>query len=122
LNQKDRILNVLSYGINTYNSSLSINSIHAETNAIMNLPRLRQRKHLKKIDIFVIRTSSKGKLGMSKQCSACLLAMSTIPQTKGYIIKNILFTDENGNIINSTLTKLLNNENQHISRFYKNYY
>jgi cytidine deaminase len=103
-----------------YKSSTSINSIHAETNAIMNLPKLKRNKRLKKIDILVIRTSSTGKLGISKPCYSCLINMVNLPEKRGYIIKNILYSDENGDIIHTTLQNLLTKSDYHITRYYRN--
>ena len=112
-------LKALSYGINMYDVGGGVNSIHAEVNAIMNLPQRPHNKHLKKIDILVIRTSVIGKIGISKPCIKCLIDMSTIPQKKGYIIKNILYSDCDGEIITTTLKKLINSKDYHISRYYK---
>ena len=102
-----------------YDSGRGINSIHAEANAIMKLiPRPRQR-HLKKIDILVIRTSGNGKVGISKPCIKCLLDMSTLPQKKGYVIKNVLYSDYDGSIVTTTLKHLIHSDDHHVSRYYK---
>jgi cytidine deaminase len=114
-----RVLKALSYGINTYDVGGGVNSIHAEANAIMNLPTRPRNKHLKKIDILVIKTSAMGKIGISKPCIKCLIDMSTMPQKKGYIIKNILYSDHNGEIITTTLKKLIESDDHHMSRYYK---
>jgi len=119
--QMSRIFKALSYGTNTYDSSRGVNSIHAEANAIMNLPPRPIKKHLKKIDILVIRTSGTAKLGISKPCAKCLIDLSNLPQKRGYIVKNIAYTSHDGNIINTTLKKLISSDEHHISRFYKNH-
>ena len=117
--QHSRVLKPLSYGINMYDSGRGVNTIHAEANAIMNLPPRPRKKHLKKIDILVIKTSSAGKIGISKPCVKCLIDMSTLPQKRGYIVKNILYSDHNGIIVNTTLKRLINSGDHHISRYYK---
>jgi hypothetical protein len=85
----------------------------------MNLPSLPRKKNLKKIDILVIRTSAKARLGMSKPCIKCLIDMSILPQKKGYVIKNIFYSDKDGNIVNTTLKHLINCNDYYVSRFYR---
>ncbi len=114
-----RVFKPLSYGINTYDTGGGANTTHAEANAIINLPSRPKKRHLKKIDILVIKTSINGKIGISKPCVRCLIDMSILPQKKGYIIKNILYSDRDGNIIYTTLKKLLESNDYHMSRFYK---
>jgi cytidine deaminase len=108
----------LSYGINICHPT-GVNGIHAEAYAIMNLPSLPRKKNLKKIDILVIRTSAKARLGMSKPCIKCLIDMSILPQKKGYVIKNIFYSDKDGNIVNTTLKHLINCNDYYVSRFYR---
>ena len=121
-NIKGRVLNILSYGINTYNIKHNNGSTHAEVNAINNLPSYpNNRKQLKKINIFVIRTSNTGKIGMSKPCIKCIQDMNIIPQKKGYIIKNVYYSETSGEIITTSLNKLISDENFHVSKYYKNH-
>ena len=44
--------------------------------------------------------------------------METIPDKKGYKIQNIYYSDNDGNIIKTTLNSL-KNEEHHYSRFYR---
>jgi hypothetical protein len=44
--------------------------------------------------------------------------MKTLPEKKGYRIKNIYYSNENGQIVKSSI-KTLENEELHISRFYR---
>jgi hypothetical protein len=120
LNQKGRILNVMSYGINMYDNTRGVGTTHAEANAINNLPpRPRNRKHLKRIDILVIRTSQTGKIGMSKPCIKCIIDMTTIPPKRGYIIKNVSYSNSDGNIVTTSLNDMVEEGNYHVTRFYK---
>jgi hypothetical protein len=90
-------------------------------NAIENLlDAPTNKKKLINIDIIVIRTSKTGLLGMSKPCSHCLLLMQTLPNKKGYIIKNIYYSNANGDIIKTSIDKLLL-EDLHISSYYRNH-
>ena len=117
--KKSHIFKVLSYGINSYDFTRGVGSMHAENNAIMNLPsRPRNKKYLK-VNILVIRISQTGKLGNSKPCIKCIIDMLNLPQKKGYIIKNVLYSNENGLIEYTTLDKIINNGNFHVSRFYR---
>ena len=45
--------------------------------------------------------------------------MSIIPQQKGYKIKNIYYSDNDGAIVKTTLNKLQNDDQIHYSRFYR---
>lgn len=113
--------NILSYGFNKM-GDLSGNEagIHAEYDAISNLKPLQIKKKLKSINMIIIRMSKYNKLQSSKPCTMCIKNMKNLPVKKGYIIKNIYYSDENGNIIKSNLRSLENSE-QHYSRFYRNH-
>ena len=120
LNGKGVVFKELSIGINLYHSSGKNDSTHAEVSAILNLPLRERNKRLYKINILVIRTSLSGKIGNSKPCFKCILNMLTLPQKRGYIIKNVYYSNENGEIIESTPQQLLDNGNYHVTRYYRN--
>ena len=44
--------------------------------------------------------------------------MKTLPQKKGYKIENIYYSDEEGNIIKTTLNKL-DSEEKHYSKYFR---
>ena len=119
--EKGDMFNVISYGINKYKADKNSPSIHAEINAISNLPYIKKTKKKSNINILVIRTSHNGKINMSKPCLNCIRLMQILPQNKGYIIKNIYYSDENGNIIKTNLNKITNDKDIHISRFYRDH-
>ncbi len=117
---KGHILKVLSYGINTYNNPWGVGTIHAEANAINNLPpHSNKKKNLKKVNILVIKTSPTGKIGISKPCIKCIMNMMTLPIKRGYIIKDVYYSDYYGNIVKTNLKILSTDDNYHVSRFYK---
>ena len=117
--ETNNIYNKLCIGINSHITGKNVGTIHAEIKAINNLPPCpNNKKKKKKIDIFIIRTSNTGKIGMSKPCINCIIEMSSLHKKRGYQIKNVAYTDINGEIINSTLIKLLSGD-FHISRYYK---
>ena len=75
-----------------YDSGRGVNSIHAEAHAIMNLPPRPRKKHLKKIDILVIRTSSMAKLGISKPCAKCECFLNKCIDKYG--LRNVYYTSD----------------------------
>jgi hypothetical protein len=114
---------VLSYGMNEYLCNKECGSIHAESSVINNLKPLqkksRNKKHVKNIDLLVIKTTKTGKLGMSKPCIKCITDMLSLPPKKGYNIKNVLFSTQDGNIKSTTLRDLVDdNDNHHVSKYY----
>ena len=111
--------NILSLGINTFGDINGKNpGIHAEHNALLKLQPLRLKKRLMPIDLLVVRLSTSNKLQSSKPCSNCIQVMNRIPRQKGYKLQNIYYSNRDGNIIKTNLSKL-ENEEQHYSRFYK---
>jgi len=66
----------------------------------------------------VIRLSGKNKLQSSKPCANCIENMKTLPLKLGYRIQNVFYSNEDGLIIKTNLN-LLDNEEKHYSRFYK---
>ncbi len=113
-----RFENILSYGENISDLKLD-KTIHAEHKAIINLPCLKRKKNLKKVDIIVVRTTKSGTLGLSKPCYHCLIAMNTLIKEKGYIIEDIYYTNSDGNLERTDLNKLLHDENCHVTKYYR---
>ncbi len=92
--------------------------IHAEHNALTKLKPLRIKKKLETINILVIRLSKTNRIQSSKPCDNCIKMMNIIPEKKGYKIQNIYYSDNDGNIIKTTLNNL-KNEEPHYSRYYR---
>lgn len=113
---------ILNYGMNQYFCNKECGSIHAEENAIHSLPPLkkksRNKKHLKNINLMVIKTTRTGKVGMSKPCIRCILNMLQLPQQKGYNIKKVSYSVPTGDMVHTTLKGLVNDEH-HVSKYYK---
>ena len=95
--------NILSYGQNHYANNPNMPSIHAEHDAINKLPFSRK---IQEVNILVVRFSDK-KLSMSKPCQKCVRMMYEVFPKKGYIIKKIYYSDQNGNITKTKLDKLV---------------
>lgn len=111
--------NILSFGFNIMGDINGFEpGIHAEHDAINKLKPLEKKKHLHNINLLVIRISKNNKLQNSKPCANCINKIRILPEKKGYRIKNIYYSDDNGEIIKSNL-KTLENEELHYSRFYR---
>ncbi len=91
--------------------------IHAEHDALLNLiPN--NKKKFKSINLLVIRISGKNKLQSSKPCNNCIQMMKRLSIKKGYRIQNVYYSDNNENIVKTTLYDLDNDE-KHYSRYYR---
>jgi len=90
--------------------------IHSEVDAILKLKYRRDKlKCPIKISALVIRISSTGILGMSRPCTHCLQSLDSLPRKSGYIVTNVYYSDEHGNLVKTTMSALLDGP-QHVSR------
>ena len=105
MNEKN--MNILSFGYNHYLPN-KLNSIHAEHDSINKLPYYRRQRSFCSINILVIRLTKTNKLGMSRPCQNCIKNMNILPRKKGYIIKDVYYSDSEGKVVKTTLNKLLN--------------
>ena len=111
---------ILSYGVNKMGDSEGLQpGIHAEHDAIRKLLPLKRKRKLKNINILVIRLSGKNKLQSSKPCTNCINMMKTLPSKLGYRVQYVYYSNENGEIVKSSIHNL-ESEEPHYSRFYKN--
>lgn len=112
--------NILSFGFNRMGDINGNEAgIHAEHDAINKLKPLEKKKTFEPINLLVIRFSKNNKLQNSKPCANCIENMKILPKKKGYIIKNIYYSNDYGEIVKSNLKKL-DSEEKHFSRYYKN--
>ena len=110
---------ILSFGVNQMSDIYGKNpGIHAEQDAINKLKPMTRNKHLKIINMLVIRISKTNKISNSKPCTICINNIKTLPEKKGYRIKNIYYSNEYGEIIKSNIKKL-ESEEPHYSMYYK---
>lgn len=110
---------ILSFGFNRMGDSNGNEpGVHAEHDVLNKLKPLKRNKRLESINLLVIRFSKNNKLQNSKPCANCIKTMKTLPQKKGYRIKNIYYSNDNGVILKSNLRNL-ENEELHYSRFYR---
>lgn len=111
--------NILSFGFNRMGDINGNEAgIHAEHDAINKLKPLEKKKKLEPINLLVIRFSKNNKIQNSKPCANCIKNMKILPKKKGYIIKNIYYSNDFGEIVKSNLKKL-DSEEKHFSRYYK---
>ena len=83
-------------GYNKYETTLKHGTIHAEVDALLKLP---YQSKPKKIYLCVFTTNKEGTiLRMSKCCSNCEKSIEVICKKKNYIIKNIYYIDEFGEL------------------------
>jgi len=100
---------LLSFGINDEKN-------HSEVNAILKLRYRREKlKNPIKISALVIRVTSTGELGMSRPCAHCTISLFRLPRKFGYVVTDIYYSDQNGDIIKTSMNELLEGP-QHISR------
>lgn len=114
------VLKVISYGENYFKPHPVLETtVHAEHDAIINLPIRPRNLHPKKVDILIIRTSKTGCLGMSKPCAHCIMKMSDLAPKRGYKINKVYYTTEDGYVTCDKLDKLIEDPDMHISKYYK---
>jgi hypothetical protein len=111
--------NILSFGFNML-GDISGNQpgIHAEHDAINRLKPLKRKKHLQNVNLLIVRFSKNNRLQNSKPCANCIENMKVLPEKKGYRIRNIYYSNENGEIVKSSLKNLEKEELQY-SRFFR---
>ena len=115
-----------NYGENHYSTYTSNDSVHAEIHACKKVAKKHKdklkKKHKKTYNLIVIRTSKSGSnLGMSRLCERCVLGVNNISKNSGIKIKKIYYSDENGEIIKTSLQKMMLMEDHHISSYYRNH-
>ena len=113
-------IQVLSYGMNQYaDVDGKEPSIHAEYDAISNLPPLDRRKsrNLYRCNIFVTKFSRSNNIGNSKPCSECIQQMILLPGLKGYQIKNVYYTNNEKRIVRERLAHLVRDNVPYYTRY-----
>lgn len=113
--------NILSIGMNKYaDVNGTMPSIHAEHDAILRLPYLKNKNKLVKINLLVIRFLKTYELASSKPCLKCIQNMIDIPKKRGYKIEDIYYSENDRTIIKTNINKLLNDPVHHVSSYYRN--
>ena len=68
-----------------------------------------------KISALVLRVSATGVLGMSRPCLHCVRSLDSLPQKLGYIVTDVYYSDDHGDIVKTNMSCLLEGP-QHVSR------
>ncbi len=115
-----------NYGENHYNTFATNDSVHAEIHACKKVAWRHRDKNKKKnkkaYNLVVIRTSKSGSnLGMSRLCERCVLGVNNLPNVSGIKIKKIYYSDESGEIIKTSLPKMMKMDDHHMSSFSRNH-
>tara|TARA_Y100000389_G_scaffold186336_1_gene206595 strand:+ start:1730 stop:2104 length:375 start_codon:yes stop_codon:yes gene_type:complete len=94
------------------------NSYHAEVSALNKLP-FNSRKKKINIDLVVIRVSrANTKMSCSMPCIGCINYMLNVIPIRGYRIKKIFYSTDEGEMKETTLNELMNNK-KHITKLMK---
>jgi hypothetical protein len=114
-----------NYGENHYDKFYSDDSTHAEVHACQKVAqKYNDKKHKKNKKVFnliVVRTSRSGSnLGNSRLCERCVLDIEKISNNSGIKIKKIYYSTENGDIHKTSLHKMLNMNDHHITSYLRN--
>ena len=112
-----------NYGENKHNNDNT--TTHAESDLINKLSfrhkDKKNKKNKKKYKLIIIKVSRlQKKIGMSKPCEKCIIMLKNLELNSGIKISKIIYTTENGSIIQTNLQKLLSMNDHHISSYYKN--
>lgn len=84
------------FNINNCACNGNKDNIHAEVDCMDKLKKAHKQKDL---CVFVFRTNNKGdKLMMAKPCENCYNSIHLSLKKKNFKLKNIYYSDENGNI------------------------
>lgn len=95
--------------------------VHAEVDAINKLkPFPLNRKRLKKVSIVIVRFSVFCELRCSKPCIKCLSAIVKQLPKKGYILKDVYYSDIDDQIHKKNIKDLILNSKLFISSFWRN--
>lgn len=89
---------------------------HAEMDATKNLHAKHKRNVIKTINLIVIRVSANKELLMSKPCANCLRHLNNI---RSFRVKNIYYSNENGDIVVQSLLDMMESDDMYISTRFK---
>jgi len=124
--QKGHLFNTLiNYGENHYDSPSSDSSVHAEIHACRKVARKHRsrvnKRRKREYNLVVVRTSKSGSsLGMSRLCERCVIGVSNMPAISGIKIKKIFYSSETGDIVQTTVSKMIDMSDHHLSSYSRN--
>lgn len=71
------------------------------------------------MSLLVVRLSGKDKFNSSKPCVSCINHMNECCERKGYRITAIYYTDSDGSLVKTTLSKLNTDPCKHVTDYYR---
>lgn len=108
------------YGENHY--QIGYETTHAEMDVINKVSKKHvdkaKKRHKEVYNLIVIRVSKSKVIGNSKVCKNCLDNILLSSKRTGIKIKKIFYSNKSGNIIKSTPTRMLNDDDIFVSSFY----
>lgn len=103
---------ILSLGLSDERTPYGLPSIHAEHSAISKLVQKNCPKH---INLIVIRFNKCGNLKICKPCKHCILRLHRFVIKSKIIIDNIIYSNSDDTMTHTTLTKLIDEDDKHVS-------
>ena len=111
-------INIISFGVNKYKDVGGLEpTIHAEIDVLSKLPTIKNKK-LTHINILVVRFTKYRQIVASKPCHDCVNTMNKLPESKGYKLHRIYYSDSYGNVVRTNLRDL-KKESPHYTRRYR---
>jgi hypothetical protein len=119
--ERGKKINILCYGMNRYaDTEGKLPTIHAEYDAINKLPPVQKKKKTpQKCHIFIARISKTRKFGISKPCRHCIINMCKLPEQRGYRIQNVYYSGHDDDIVQTTISELIDENQHHHTRYYR---
>jgi hypothetical protein len=115
--EKKKTQNIISFGMNHMRDG---KPIHAEMDAINNLPPAKKKNRLTHINLMVIRISkSLGIMANSKCCIKCCETIYRIPPLRGYTIDQVYYSNTEFEIESSHPIELLLEDTVHTSLYFE---
>jgi hypothetical protein len=115
--EKKKTKNIISFGMNYMKDG---KPIHAEMDAINNLPPAKKKNRLTHINLMVIRISkSVGIMSNSKCCIKCCETIYRIPPLRGYTIDHVYYSNNEFEIASSHPIELLLEDRVHTSLYFE---
>jgi len=93
--------------------------LHAEMDAIRKLPPLQFQRKKKVIDLIIIRVGKNGNLKNSVPCAMCIRHMNRLNGSTSYKIRNVYYSNKNGNITMTKFSTLSNSPEQYVSQRFR---
>lgn len=108
----------IAYGVNSDRIFTNTLYTHAEMDVVRKLQNYANTKKRPIIDILIIRVSKQNKMLNSKPCSICVKYLCKV---KHIIIKNIYYSDHQGDIVKISLEQLLSQKQHHTKKYLRDF-